>query len=99
MDYTVLGVYVIIILVLVPVTFSTRNTKWFTTSLILLSGSVGLLTLRISEEYSAQNIPPELLADGSYNYMIYIWPVIIAVIFFGVGWLTRPKENEEKRHD
>jgi len=98
MGYDVLGMYIIIILVLAVVTFSTKNVIWFKVSLTVLSASVSIFIYRLSENYSAKNIPPELLAnEGSYWYIIFFWPVVTFFVCWGTGWLARPKVDTPKR--
>jgi len=79
-----------VIVLLVILTFTTGNIRWYTLWLTFLSGAIGLLFYYLMLSQTA-NIPPEILEGEPPVWVIYFWPIIISLVLFGMGWSMRPK--------
>ena len=78
-DVVLIAVYVCFVVALAFITVYTKNITRFKISITLLSLSIGLgsLWLLFAEDFNAQ-----------HTYMIFVWPTIITLAGFVVGWYT-----------
>ncbi len=86
--YIVAGIIVIVLTIL---TFTTKDIRWYTTSLLLLSCSVGLLLYHFSLSFGGTIFEETVRGEDIPSWAIYFWPVILSIISFCIGWATRPK--------
>ena len=78
-DVALSVIYVCFVVALAFITVYTKNITRFKISLTLLSLSLGggSLWLLLTEDFNAQ-----------HTYMIFVWPTIITLACFVVGWYT-----------